>query len=76
MYSQLDVKPCNSSHWKPPGYITRKERDEAHLRMLNKENTANGLETSLSHQESSSQDQEKGISTGVWDGPHPISNGV
>ncbi|KAM4054399.1 major facilitator superfamily protein [Hirsutella rhossiliensis] len=30
MYSQPGLKPWNSSKWVPPGYITRKLRDDAH----------------------------------------------
>lgn len=30
MYGLKDVKPWNSSKWTPPGYLTRKERDESH----------------------------------------------
>lgn len=32
MYGEPDVKPWTSSKWVPPGYITRKERDETHFR--------------------------------------------
>ena len=28
MYSQEGLKPWNSSKWVPPGYITRKQRDD------------------------------------------------
>jgi len=30
MYASKDVKPWNSSKWTPPGYITRKQRDETY----------------------------------------------
>jgi MFS transporter, SP family, sugar:H+ symporter len=30
MYGEKDVKPWTSSKWTPPGYITRKQRDESH----------------------------------------------
>lgn len=32
MYGEPDVKPWSSSKWVPPGYITRRERDETHFR--------------------------------------------
>ncbi|CAG9956379.1 unnamed protein product [Clonostachys rosea f. rosea IK726] len=34
MYSQPGLKPWTSHKWVPPGYITRKQRDEAHFRKL------------------------------------------
>lgn len=34
MYGQKGLKPWNSSKWVPPGYITRKERDESHFRNM------------------------------------------
>lgn len=34
MYGQDHLKPWTSSDWTPPGYITRKERDESHFRRL------------------------------------------
>ncbi|KAK0704871.1 general substrate transporter [Lasiosphaeris hirsuta] len=30
MYGEKDVKPWTSSKWTPPGYITRRQRDESH----------------------------------------------
>jgi len=30
MYADPGVKPWTSSKWTPPGYITRKQRDETH----------------------------------------------
>lgn len=51
MYGQEGLKPWTSSKWVPPGYITRKERDETHFRSMsvsgpaglpgNKEKTSN-----------------------------------
>ncbi|KAM0817039.1 putative General substrate transporter [Seiridium cardinale] len=38
MYNQKDVKPWRSSKWMPPGYATRKQRDEGHFRRLSKSN--------------------------------------
>lgn len=34
MYGQDHLKPWTSSKWVPPGYITRKERDESHFRHM------------------------------------------
>ncbi|KAF4463997.1 High-affinity fructose transporter ght6 [Fusarium albosuccineum] len=34
MYSLSDLKPWNSAKWTPPGYITRKERDDAYFRQI------------------------------------------
>lgn len=34
MYGQENLKPWNSHKWVPPGYITRKERDESHFRHM------------------------------------------
>lgn len=28
MYGVEGLKPWNSTHWVPPGYVTRKQRDE------------------------------------------------
>lgn len=32
MYGDPSLKPWTSSKWVPPGYITRKQRDEHHFR--------------------------------------------
>ncbi|KAL2680351.1 hypothetical protein Neosp_007948 [[Neocosmospora] mangrovei] len=34
MYSLPDLKAWNSANWTPPGYISRKERDEAYFREM------------------------------------------
>lgn len=34
MYSIPDLKAWKSTGWTPPGYITRKERDEAYFREM------------------------------------------
>lgn len=34
MYGQAGLKPWNSSKWVPPGYVTRKQRDENHMRRV------------------------------------------
>jgi SP family sugar:H+ symporter-like MFS transporter len=34
MYGQDGIKPWTSHKWVPPGYITRKERDEGHFRNM------------------------------------------
>lgn len=34
MYGQTDIKAWNSSKWVPPGYITRRERDQSHFRNM------------------------------------------
>ncbi|KAM5347855.1 hypothetical protein ACJ41O_007679 [Fusarium nematophilum] len=41
MYRQKDVKPWSSGKWVPPGYITRKQRDESYFRRMS---TAGGQE--------------------------------
>jgi SP family sugar:H+ symporter-like MFS transporter len=38
MYRQLEVKAWSSSKWAPPGYITRKERDETYVHHANEKN--------------------------------------
>lgn len=32
MYSQEGLQPWRSSKWVPPGYITREQRDDTHVR--------------------------------------------
>ncbi|CAM1511827.1 Fc.00g093400.m01.CDS01 [Cosmosporella sp. VM-42] len=39
MYGQDQLKPWTSSKWTPPGYITRKQRDDSHFRRMS---TASG----------------------------------
>lgn len=34
MYGVEGLKPWNSTHWVPPGYVTRKQRDEAAFRNM------------------------------------------
>lgn len=34
MYGVEGLKPWNSTKWVPPGYITRKQRDEAAFRKM------------------------------------------
>ncbi|PNP51372.1 hypothetical protein THARTR1_08022 [Trichoderma harzianum] len=34
MYSMHDIVPWESARWVPPGYVTRRERDEQHFRRL------------------------------------------
>ncbi|KAL7911796.1 general substrate transporter [Trichoderma velutinum] len=34
MYSMHDLVPWESARWVPPGYVTRRERDEQHFRRL------------------------------------------
>lgn len=38
MYSEKGIKPWSSSRWMPPGYTTRKQRDDSHFRKLSKNN--------------------------------------
>lgn len=48
MYSQPDLKPWTSSKWVPPGYITRLQRDETHLREGVEKNASSGDEAAIS----------------------------
>jgi hypothetical protein len=34
MYGVEGLKPWTSTHWVPPGYVTRKQRDEAAFRKM------------------------------------------
>lgn len=34
MYSINDLAPWESARWVPPGYVTRRERDEQHFRRM------------------------------------------
>ncbi|KAK7421989.1 hexose transporter hxt5 [Neonectria magnoliae] len=43
MYSHPDLKAWNSAKWTPPGYITRKERDEAYVRHIANESKTEKL---------------------------------
>lgn len=51
MYSQHGLKPWNSSKWVPPGYITRRLRDDAR----------SPLETSSTDREKSGSDGGDGV---------------
>lgn len=46
MYGDPSIKAYNSAKWVPPGYITRKQRDEAHFRQRSVSGApgANGIE--------------------------------
>lgn len=40
MYSINDLSPSESARWVPPGYVTRRERDEKHFRRMSISTTA------------------------------------
>lgn len=42
MYSQPNLKAWTSAKWMPPGYITRKQRDESKFNQMDADNGANG----------------------------------
>jgi SP family sugar:H+ symporter-like MFS transporter len=42
MYGIEGLKPWNSTHWVPPGYVTRKQRDEAAFRKMSHSGGAGG----------------------------------
>ncbi|KAK7413869.1 hexose transporter hxt5 [Neonectria punicea] len=44
MYGQDQLKPWTSHKWTPPGYTTRKERDEAYFRRASVAGGENGVE--------------------------------
>lgn len=44
MYGQDYLKPWTSSKWTPPGYITRKQRDDAYFRRASVAAMENGVE--------------------------------
>lgn len=50
MYGQPELKPWTSHKWVPPGYITRKQRDESHFRHLSVSGPA-GTTGGLTHRE-------------------------
>lgn len=64
MYSQPDLKPWSSSKWVPPGYTTRKDRDESQFRKRSNANR-NGIRTPASNQTESEKDQaaSEGLTT-------------
>lgn len=56
MYSDPSVKPYSSSKWVPPGYITRKQKDDSAFQRasVHSENTAVGGDQ---HKEKTSDDE-------------------
>ncbi|KPM34305.1 Hexose transporter 2 [Neonectria ditissima] len=44
MYGQDNLKPWTSHKWTPPGYITRKDRDDAYFERASAATAANGAE--------------------------------
>ncbi|KAF7539123.1 hypothetical protein G7Z17_g12490 [Cylindrodendrum hubeiense] len=58
MYNQTNIKPWNSSKWTPPGYITRKQRDDSHFRRLSAAGVGHGAEKKQRNSDASAAECE------------------